>query len=218
MQMMTSRSSVLCAAALALLGGQAFSQTTPVPGTTPPAETPPAATAPMTPATPAVPPATGATPATPAVPPATGATPPAGTDAAMPGADAAPVDCDAEFLRLDANTDGFISAEESPRDFARSRIDEVTVGEGGMSRDDYLTLCSSDEWSSLTPEEGAPFEGANSFTEEQARDRAMAWNVTDVSALEKDDKGIWRGTGKVNGADVSVAIDYKGNVVTDAKQ
>lgn len=215
--------SALCAAAVALLGVPAFAQTVPAPGTTPPAaETP--APAPMTPPG-TTPPAAGATdtapapgatdtaPATPA--PMTPATPAPVTPMA-PGADGAvaAIDCEAEFTRLDVNADGFITDEESPRDFARSRIDEMTPGEQGMTRDEYLALCGDEQWATMTPEEGAPFEGANSFTEEQARDRAMAWNVTDVSALEKDDQGIWRGTGMVNGEAVNVAIDYKGNVVS----
>src|SRR5690606_29555966 len=100
------------------------------------------------------------------------------------------------------------------RAFARARIDGVELQEQGISKEEYLSLCGSSEWIEHTPEEGAPFEGANSFTEEQARDRAVAWNVTEVSPLIKDEEGIWRGTGKVDGAPVSVAIDYKGNVVT----
>lgn len=62
-----------------------------------------------------------------------------------------------------------------------------------------------------------PIEGANSFTEEQARDRALSWNVTDVSALVLDDKGVWRGIGKLDSSDVSVAVDFKGNMVTTPK-
>ncbi|QCO56467.1 hypothetical protein EOK75_02120 [Pseudorhodobacter turbinis] len=85
-----------------------------------------------------------------------------------------------------------------------------------MSKEEYAALCGATAWAENTPEKGAPFEGANSFTEEQAIDRAVAWNVTEVSALTKDDQGIWRGTGMANGAAVSVAVDYKGNVVTSA--
>ncbi|OYU41397.1 MAG: hypothetical protein CFE33_00220 [Pseudorhodobacter sp. PARRP1] len=93
----------------------------------------------------------------------------------------------------------------------------MTPEASGISKAAFLEMCGSDSWAQKTPEEGAPFEGANSFTEEQARDRAVAWNVTEVSALTLDDKGVWRGTGKVDGAAVSVAVDYKGNVVTMPK-
>jgi hypothetical protein len=34
-----------------------------------------------------------------------------------------------------------------------------------------------------------------------------------VSALQKDDKGIWRGTAKRGASQVNIAVDFKGNVV-----
>jgi hypothetical protein len=60
---------------------------------------------------------------------------------------------------------------------------------------------------------GAPLEGANSYTEAQARQRVMDTGFSDVSALTKDDKGIWRGTATKSGKQASIAIDFKGNVV-----
>jgi putative membrane protein len=61
---------------------------------------------------------------------------------------------------------------------------------------------------------GAPLEGANSFTQAQAKDRIMAMGLSGASALTKDDKGIWRGTAQKDGKTVNVAVDFKGNVVT----
>jgi hypothetical protein len=58
-----------------------------------------------------------------------------------------------------------------------------------------------------------PMEGANSFTEAQAQKRITEAGFNEVTALSKDDKGIWRGTAMKNGAKVSVAVDFKGNVV-----
>lgn len=58
----------------------------------------------------------------------------------------------------------------------------------------------------------APASGANSFTEGQARDRIQAAGYSDVSDLQKDDQGIWRGQGMRNGQRVAVALDYQGNV------
>jgi hypothetical protein len=127
------------------------------------------------------------------------------------------VDCDAQFTALDTDANGYLTDVEAPREFARTRVDAVTPDADGISKAAFLELCGSDHWTQNTVEEGAPFEGANSFTEDQARDRAIAWNVTEVSALTLDEKGVWRGTGKMAGADVSVAVDYKGNVVTTPK-
>lgn len=58
-----------------------------------------------------------------------------------------------------------------------------------------------------------PLAGANSFTEAQARDRIAKAGFEDVASLKKDDQGIWRGQAKKSGAQVSVALDYRGNVV-----
>jgi putative membrane protein len=58
-----------------------------------------------------------------------------------------------------------------------------------------------------------PLPGANSFTEGQARDRIAKAGFEDVQQLKKDDQGVWRGQAKKSGQQVSVALDYRGNVV-----
>ena len=68
-----------------------------------------------------------------------------------------------------------------------------------------------------TPDAAAPVPGANSFTEAQAKSRIEEAGYSDVSALAKDDNGIWRGQANKDGKSVSVALDYQGNVVADAK-
>lgn len=59
----------------------------------------------------------------------------------------------------------------------------------------------------------APLPGANSFTESQARSRIESMGYTGVSALAKDGQSIWRGSATKDGKSVSVAVDFKGNVV-----
>ncbi|TPM94903.1 DUF4142 domain-containing protein [Mesorhizobium sp. B2-1-3A] len=59
----------------------------------------------------------------------------------------------------------------------------------------------------------APVPGANSFTEAQAKTAIEKAGFADVSALTKDDKGIWRGTASKDGKSVPIALDYQGNVV-----
>lgn len=61
----------------------------------------------------------------------------------------------------------------------------------------------------------APVEGANSFTEDQAKERLVAAGYTDVTGLKLDDKGVWRGTATKDGKSVNVALDYQGNIVTE---
>lgn len=59
----------------------------------------------------------------------------------------------------------------------------------------------------------APVPGANSFTEAQAKSRIQDAGFSNVSALTKDDQGIWRGTADKDGKQVPVALDFQGNVV-----
>jgi putative membrane protein len=57
-------------------------------------------------------------------------------------------------------------------------------------------------------------DGANSFTEDQARGRLAEAGYTGVGKLAKDKDGVWRGTALRGGARVQVALDHKGNVTT----
>jgi hypothetical protein len=59
----------------------------------------------------------------------------------------------------------------------------------------------------------APVEGANSFTESQAKDRIEKAGYTGVKDLSKDDKGVWNAKGMKDGKAVSIALDYQGNIV-----
>jgi hypothetical protein len=58
-----------------------------------------------------------------------------------------------------------------------------------------------------------PLSGANSFTEAQARERIIKSGFTKVETLAKDKEGVWRGKGTKGDKSVSVAIDFKGNIV-----
>ena len=57
--------------------------------------------------------------------------------------------------------------------------------------------------------------GANSFTESEARNRLEAHGYSAVTGLIKDDKSIWRGQATMDGKQVNVALDFKGNIVAD---
>ncbi|KQO75638.1 PepSY domain-containing protein [Rhizobium sp. Leaf262] len=59
----------------------------------------------------------------------------------------------------------------------------------------------------------APVEGANSFTEEQAKTRIEEAGYSEVKDLKKDDKGIWMASGMKDGKPAMIALDYQGNVV-----
>jgi putative membrane protein len=78
-----------------------------------------------------------------------------------------------------------------------------------------MKACQNDVFMAKAPEPGAPLKGANSFTESQAKDRAMAAGLTSVSSFNKDGDGIWRGNAMKDGKAVKVAVDFKGNVVSE---
>ncbi|WP_081161505.1 PepSY domain-containing protein [Ensifer aridi] len=63
-----------------------------------------------------------------------------------------------------------------------------------------------------TQNPSAPVEGANSFTEAQAKARIEEAGYTDVKSLKLDDKGVWQAAAIKDGKSVSVALDYQGNV------
>ncbi|MBU8545200.1 MULTISPECIES: hypothetical protein [Roseomonadaceae] len=64
-----------------------------------------------------------------------------------------------------------------------------------------------------TARQGALEEGANSFTEGQARSRMGDAGFADVQGLTLDDRGIWRGRAMRNGQQTGVGMDFQGNIV-----
>jgi len=123
-------------------------------------------------------------------------------------------ECATMWKNADANNDGALSGAEADRYAASLRIANKTVP-GSIDRDTFLQNCRSDVFKTATTDEGAPLSGANSFTEAQAKDRILAAGFSGVSALTKDENGIWRGTATAAGKSVNVAVDYKGNVVAN---
>jgi hypothetical protein len=57
-----------------------------------------------------------------------------------------------------------------------------------------------------------PVSGANSFTEGQAKSKIEQAGYTNVTALKKDDAGVWRGKASKGGASTNVSLDFQGNV------
>jgi hypothetical protein len=56
--------------------------------------------------------------------------------------------------------------------------------------------------------------GANSFTEGQARSRFEEAGITGIEALQKDDNGVWRGRGMRGSSAVDIAMDFRGRIAT----
>jgi hypothetical protein len=123
-------------------------------------------------------------------------------------------ECADMWKQADANADGKLAADESGRYAAWMRIAEKPMmADGTIDEALFKENCMANVFVTATVDEGAPLEGANSFTEEQAKDRVMAAGMTAPSTMTKDEKGIWRGTATQGDKSMSVAVDYKGNVV-----
>lgn len=60
----------------------------------------------------------------------------------------------------------------------------------------------------------AQTEGANSFTEGQARGHIENAGYTNVSALTLTPEGLWQGTATRDGQTQNVSVDYRGAVST----
>ena len=124
-------------------------------------------------------------------------------------------DCTAAWTKADANNDGKLTEAEGARYYASMRVANKPVADGALTKEAFAENCKADVFVTAKMETGAPLAGANSFTEGQAKDRAAAAGFSNVSALKKDDKGIWRGTASEGTKSVNVAVDFKGNVVTN---
>ena len=132
---------------------------------------------------------------------------------------ASDVECQDMWKKADADADGVLSDAESTRYIALMRIgNKVYATEGRITQAEFMDACKADVYAPRKAEAGAPLKGANSFTEGQAKDRAVAQGLANVSNLKKDDDGIWRGTAQQEGKPVQIAVDFKGNVVTTAQQ
>src|SRR6188472_487056 len=58
----------------------------------------------------------------------------------------------------------------------------------------------------------APVAGRNSFTEGQAKSKIEEAGYTNVTGLQKDDNGVWRGKASKGSASAEVSVDFQGNV------
>ena len=139
------------------------------------------------------------------------------TSAALPAYAASEADCTAMWTKADVNKDGVLSDAESMRYAAAMRVRNATLpADGKITRTAFMDACKADVYTPTKADAGAPLKGANSFTEGQAKDRAVAYGATEVAELKKDDNGVWRGPAKQDGKSGQVAVDYKGNVVFSA--
>lgn len=134
-----------------------------------------------------------------------------GTAASKPMSEA---ECVTAWQKADANNDGTVTEAESARYFAALRVANRPAPDGKITRAQFIENCKNNMFVSASIDPGAPLSGANSFTEGQAKDRILAAGLMNVSGLQKDSNGVWRGTASDGTKTLNVAVDYKGNVVS----
>jgi hypothetical protein len=111
--------------------------------------------------------------------------------------------------------EGYLSDAEAMRYVAAMRVRGYHMpADAKISYDVFLEACKANVYSPREAETGAPFQGANSSTEGQAIDLAVAHGFINVLGLTKGDDGIWRGRGGMGGKYYQIAIDFKGNVTS----
>ena len=124
-------------------------------------------------------------------------------------------ECAAEWKKIDTKGTGIVSEAEGRRYYAAMRVANKPIADGQLTQAAFLENCKADLFTVAKADPNAPLPGANSFTEAQATDRAIAAGFVPAAGLKKDDKGVWRGTASDGTKTVTIAIDYKGNVVVN---
>lgn len=125
-------------------------------------------------------------------------------------------ECKSEWTKADANKDGVLTGAESDRYVAAMRVANKPMAADAKFNDAmFMEGCKAGMFTAAKVDDGAPLSGANSFTEAQAKDRAIAAGYSDVTVLAKDQEGIWRGSAKRSDKPVKIAVDFKGNVVAN---
>lgn len=82
----------------------------------------------------------------------------------------------------------------------------------------YYSAVPPFEFSDKTNSEAAS-EGANSLNEDQANSRIEAKGYSNVSGLQQDSRGIWRGKAVLkDGRSVAVTLDLGGNIYSELDQ
>ena len=133
------------------------------------------------------------------------------------------MDCKTAWTKADTNKDNVLTDAEAAPYLSKLRLAGKTLpADGRITQAIFDENCKADAFATAVKTDagspsdaGAPLKGANSFTEAQAKDRIMSAGLSNVSALTKDADGIWRGTASKDSKTMNVAVDFKGNVVSN---
>ena len=129
-----------------------------------------------------------------------------------PATAATEAECEVLWKKPDVSVSGKLMPTYSE---AFTKSGRILPADGVVGPAAFMDACKAGAFkmASAAPEPGAPFPGANSYTEAQARGHIEKAGFTSVNGLKKDDQGIWQATAMQAGKSVAVALDFKGNVV-----
>ena len=118
---------------------------------------------------------------------------------ALPAVAATDAECQAMWSKADVNKDGTLSADEAMRYSAAMRVKEKQVSaDGKIDQAAFMESCKSDVY--IDQHGRSPAHRSSGFQQlhlegHAKRPRPVMHGMTvRVSALKKDDDGIWRGT------------------------
>jgi hypothetical protein len=87
----------------------------------------------------------------------------------------------------------------------------------GTEYPSYSAITPLEPFPNSTNRRAAP--GADSLNEDQAKSRIEAKQYSNVSGLQKDDHGIWRGQATMkDGRSVAVILDLEGNIYSEIRR
>ncbi len=148
---------------------------------------------------------------------------------ALPVSAQTPRDCGSLWKEADVDSNGTLTQEEDVRGyFDALRARKFSTAEAGkVSRDEFMLYCEGSlERSSAGARQhkgdagpidrgkGDMTPGLIPFPKDEARRRLEASGFRELTALELDEKGIWRGEATASGKRVRVAVDVQGEIIT----
>ena len=118
--------------------------------------------------------------------------------------------CEALWKKPEVGVSGKLSPTYSQ---AFTKSGRALPADGIVDSAAFIEACKAGAFNTVSVAPGPPFPGANSYTEAQARGLIENAGFTSVNELKKDEQGIWQATAMQAGKAVTVALDFKGNVV-----
>lgn len=139
-----------------------------------------------------------------------------------------PRDCGSLWKEADVDSNGTLTKEEDVRGYTDALLAQkfTTAEPGKVSRDEFMMYCEGSLARSsagarqhkgnegpIDRGKGDMTPGLIPFPKNEARQRLEANGFRELSELQLDEKGIWRGQATASGKRVQVAVDVQGEII-----